>query len=246
MNKKYQFTLLCAAVLSSSAQAAVIAQFNSFEHINSDNVWLSQDASAQSNWVTTDLQDHAEGEGALNSGNRTLSNRNVYTIETTNVIGFSHNREGDSGVPTGISGESTWMTFSITADAGLELDFAGQMASADTFVASIISDISSSDWTLYYSSDGANWISLGTRTGASAPSNSSGEASVSWDLSAIGSRNEVHFLLDPQATGETNGTVSQRRLAVGNIEINANVIPEPSSLALLGFVAAFGFRRRRA
>lgn len=247
MKQKYQFTLLCAAVLSSSAQAAVIAQFNSFEH-NNGAAKVAEDNSAQTSWVTSDLIDHATGSGALGSSNRNQNNRGARTLlDTTSVISFSSNRESDAGVPNGPVGKSTWLIFSIEATTGGQFDFSGQSATADTFARGAGSGTTSADWTLYYSSDGTAWTSLGTVAGASKGGGAGVEhESVSWDLSAIGTQTEIHFLLDPQSTGGTNGSEGQRGIAVGNIEINANVIPEPSTLALLGFVAAFGFRRRRA
>ena len=82
----------------------------------------------------------------------------------------------------------------------------------DTYANTTISGTSSTDWTLYYSTDGGtSWTSLGTSTGAASSGGVSSPLGISWDLSSIGIvTTPVDFILDPVSTGGTNGSVDQR------------------------------------
>lgn len=234
---------------AAAADSAVVARFNTFTHANDEPI-LSADASSQGDWTTTDLTDLATGIGALSASNQGGANRKTNDFGTTPTIQFSSNREGDAQTPLAPGGnnESTWTTFTITASSGKLLDFAGQTATADTFAEGTgLGGTVSADWTLYYSlNGGTSWTSLGSETGASI-GGSGGESAataVSWDLGAIGSQATVVFLLDPSSTGATNGNVSQRGVAVGNLEVNATIVPEPTA-SLLGTIGILTLMRRR-
>lgn len=238
--------LLAAAALPASA--TVVARFNSFTH-TADVAVIATDASTQSGWTTSALTDQATGIGALSASNQASANRKTNDFGSTPTIQFSSNRESDSGVPTGTIGESTWSTFTISASSGNSLDFDGQMATADTFAEGTgLGGTVSANWTLYFSlNGGTTWTSLGAKTGASI-GGSGGESaatSVSWDLSAIGTQTSVAFLLDPVSTGSTNGNVSQRGVAVGNLEVNAVVVVPEVGSAFLGSLGLFSLLRRR-
>ncbi len=250
MTNRYP-VLIALAMTTFPAPGAVVARFNAFSHANNVAV-VSTDASLQTDWTTTDLTDQATGIGALSGSNQAGSNRKTNDFGTTPTIQFSSNRESDAETPLASGGdnESTWTTFTVSASGGNALDFDGQLATADTFAEGTgLGGTVSADWTLYYSLDGGvNWTSLGTETGASIGGNGgeSAATAVSWSLTSIGTQTSVAFLLDPVSTGSTNGNVSQRGVAVGNLEVNATVtaIPEPT-LPLLGSLGFLGLLRRR-
>lgn len=239
-------TSLLAIIAAGNVNAAIVAQYNSFT--TASGATVSTDASAQTDWTTTVLTDNATGTGALGQGNQAGANRQTddFGGGAGQAIGFSNNREGDSGTPTGSIGESTWLTFTVTAAGGKQLDFSGQTATADTYATTSIGG-ASADWTLYYSLDsGTTWISLGTQTGASSTSGDSTATGVSWNLGAVGTQTSVDFLIDPVSTSATNGNYNQRGVAMGNFALNATAVPEPSSAALLGLGGlALVFRRRK-
>ncbi|MCP5532867.1 MAG: hypothetical protein H7A49_16875 [Akkermansiaceae bacterium] len=241
-------TIITLAAATLPASATVVARFNSFTHA-ADVAVISTDASAQTGWTTTALTDQATGLGALSATNQSSTNRKTNDFGSTPTIQFSSNRESDAGIPTGTIGESTWSTFTVSASSGNSLDFDGQVATADTFAEGTgLGGTVSADWTLYFSLDGGtSWTSLGAKTGASI-GGSGGESAataVSWDLTAIGTQTSVSFLLDPVSTGSTNGNVSQRGVAVGNIEVNAVVLVPEVGSAFLGSLGLFGLLRRR-
>ncbi|MBK1856268.1 PEP-CTERM sorting domain-containing protein [Verrucomicrobiaceae bacterium 5K15] len=248
---KYQMILLAALIAASNTHATVVAKFDSFTH-TSNNPVLASDSSAQSSWTTTNLTDHATGTGALSAGNQESANRKTNDFGVTNAIQFSSLRELDSGPTITPVGNSSWVTFSVSATGSDLFNFVGQSATADTFAEGTgLGGTVSADWSMYYSlNGGSSWTLLSSETGASI-SGSGGESAatgVSWDLSGIGSVASVDFLIDPLSTGSTNGNVSQRGVGIGNIVVNADLaaVPEPSSSALLGLSAvAMMLRRRR-
>lgn len=247
--KKLTLLSLSFAALAASSQAAVIAQYDTFTV--SSGATVSTDASSGTSWTTSSLIDQATGTGALGNGNQTTTNRQVRGT-AGDRLSLSNAREADSGTPTGTIGESTWFTFSVTADASFAMDFTGQTASADTFADRSISSSNGANYNLYFSLDGgSNWTQVGgTQVGASTSGTTlTGPVQVVFDLSAIGQQTgTVDFLFDPVSTGAGNGTEAQRSIQFDNLVVNANIaaVPEPASTSLLGLAGmAMLLRRRR-
>ncbi|WP_058556584.1 hypothetical protein [Thiohalocapsa sp. ML1] len=229
---------MAAALSANPSQAAIVALYD-FDPNNRSGTTVDLDGSAQTTWTTSLLLDNATGTGAVTAGNQELANRDLLTGSTGNYLAFSANRESDTGRPTGSIGKSTWLTFSITPSAGVALDFVGQVATLDTYAFNNLpANVSSADWTLYYSLDGgAAWTSLSTFAGASANASAGtvGPTALSWLLTPLGLRSAaVDFLLDPVTTGAANGVTTQRSVGFDNLVVNANVtqVPVPAPLPL--------------
>lgn len=253
MNSHQICTLSFGLALATSGQAAVVASYTFDPNTVADDVAsVTDDVSAQTDWSTSSLIDQATGIGALSASNQTGTNRTVTTGATANMLSLSSNREGDAQTPVlaGGDNESTWMSFTITPGAGINLDFSGNSATVDTYAnQGGLGGTVSADWTLYFSTDGGtSWTSLGTNAGAATTGGNQniGPVALSWDLSAIGSQTSaIDLIIDPVSTAATNGNVAQRGVSFDNLVVNADVIPEPSSslLGLLGLSLAL--RRRR-
>ncbi len=242
--------------LGQSAHAAVIANYD-FEPNNLSGTQADIDGSAQTDWTTSILFDNAIGTGAVGAPNQDPLNRDLFTGNTGNFLALSSNREGDTGVPTGTTGESTWFTFDVTPSTGTTFDFTGQTASIDTYAFnSLGSGTSATDWTLYFSLDGgSSFSSLGTFAGATAgPSaGTTGPVALSWSLDSLGTQTgTVTFLLDPVSTAQTNGVVEQRATGFDNLLVEAEVIPttsepvpEPLTILGAGTAVIFGSHFKR-
>lgn len=242
-----------------SAQAAVIANYD-FDPNNVSGTQVDVDQSAQTDWITSILLDNATGTGAVGAPNQSTFNRDLLTGSTGNYLGLSSSREGDTGLPNGPIGESTWFTFDVTPSAETTFDFVGQTASIDTYsfinTAQVGTNPSTTNWTLYYRlNGGSSYTSLGTLAGASASTTgTTGPTFLSWALDALGTQTEtVSFLLDPVSTGGTNGAVLQRSTGFDNLIVEANVIPttsepvlEPLTILGAGTAVMFGtcFKRK--
>lgn len=184
---------------------------------------LDLDGSEMTTWATSNLIDAATGVGALGAGNQTEVNRILDVGETDSFLRFSSNREGDAQTPVqeGGENESTWSTFTVSpGEGGGPLAFSGGEAVVQTYAINGIGGSNQTNWTLYFSLDGGTlWTSLGTFPGAGVEGvGESGPLEIRWDLTPVGTQNSpVDFILDPVATGATNGSVAQRGLGFDNL-----------------------------
>lgn len=199
---------------------------------------LDLDGSEMTAWTTGNLIDAATGVGAVGAGNQTGANRDLVVGRTGNYLRFSSNRESDAQTPLqgGGENESTWSTFTISPGGEGPLGFNGGEAVVQTYAINGIAGNNQTDWTLYFSlDDGSTWTSLGTLAGAGIDGlGESGPVELRWDLSPVGTHNRaVSFILDPVATGATNGSAAQRGLGFDNLYVTLGVAGE---LAITGIV----------
>jgi len=199
-----------------------------FDPDEADGAQLDQNSQATPNWTVSTLMDEATGSGALSNGNQTETNRNINSSGATgNLLAFSANRESDGETPDAPGGnsESTWNRFRISADPDFEVNLTNGTALIETYASSSLGSTVSTEWTLYFSTDGgAQWASLGTQSGASTLENNSGPMLLSWDLSPIHlPTSSIEFILDPVSTGAINGTVGQRWTGFDNFTVIGEV-----------------------
>lgn len=209
----------------------VVARYD-FDPNGVSDTTVDLNGSAQTDWTTTLLLDEATGIGAVSVGNQDVNNRAIAAGKNGNYLNFSSNREGDTQTPLASGGddESTWTTFTVSPDAGGgAINFTGGFAVIDTYANINLTtpNNTAADWTLYYSiNGGTTWTSLGTQAGqATAVNGTFGPLGLTWDLSPIGNvTSAVDFILDPVATGGTNGTVGQRGVGFDNLVITASSV----------------------
>ena len=240
-----------AAANLCSVATAIVASYQ-FEASNLTGTQLAVDSSAQTSWTTSILLDNATGTGALGQGNQSGTNR---TLSGDRLL-LSSAREGDAQTPLAAGGnnESTWMSFTVTADSGTTFDFTDQDMIFNVSSGTLIgSGGVSADWSVYYSLDGGSSINLlSTQAGPSVPGSdgvsfNEADFGLTYDLTAVGSAvSNVEFYIDPVSTGRVNGSVGQRRVGIRDLQVNAIVVPEPSALGGLFGLAALLVARRRA
>lgn len=196
------------------------------DEVDAEQLDLSDELQVE--WLVSPLTDEATGNGALSSGNQTATNRTLATDgRSGGYIAFSANRESDAETPllAGGNNESTWSTFTITPQAGQTADFSTGTALLESYSGSSLAGEVSADWTLYYSTaSNLTWQSLGTQSGANSVTHGGGPTLLTWDLAPIGSQTApVAFLLDPQSTGATNGSVGQRWIGFDNLTVMGSI-----------------------
>lgn len=180
--------------------------------------------------VLGSLTDMATGLGAVSASNQGTANRALGTGVNGSYLNFSCAREFDAQTPVAAGGnnETTWTTVSIAPEpGGGQINFTGGSAVIDTYANTDQGNNTAANWTLYYSTDsGSTWTSLGTSAGQSTTTNGTkGPLGINWDLSVIGNQSApVLFALDAVATGNTNGTVTQRGVGFDNLVITAGAI----------------------
>lgn len=211
----------------------VVARFD-FDPDQTNEAIRDLDSSGGSAWDTSVLVDEAVG----------TEDRNLRPGLTGNYQSFASRRENDTQTPIaeGEPGRSTWVSFTITPQAGGgSIDFSGGTAVIDTYAFTTLGGTTSADWTLYYSTNaGTTWNSLGTPQQGATLSGAgfSGPTGLSWDLSAIGSQSDVvDFILDPSSVNyATNGAESQRHIGFDNLVVTAGSVtpgdPGESGFAL--------------
>ncbi len=214
----------------------VVARFD-FDPDQTNEATRDLDSSGGSAWDTSALVDEAVG----------TEDRNLRPGLTGNYQSFASRRENDTQTPIaeGEPGRSTWVSFSITPQAGGgSIDFSGGTAVIDTYAFTTLGGTTSADWTLYYSTDaGTTWNPLGAPQQGATLSGAgfSGPTGLSWDLSAIGSQTgTVGFILDPSTINyNNNGVESQRHIGFDNLIVTAgSVTPGESGESGFAFWAA--------
>jgi hypothetical protein len=176
--------------------------------------------------VVSELLDHAQGKGAMNTSNKSPQNikvENIPKIEGKYLM-MSLNRESDMQTPikSGGSNESTWFTFTVVPTIGNSIDFTKGLASLETYAVSSLNGPTIASYTLYYSiDDGNSWKMLQTKKGASITGPGfKGPVLINWKLNNIGViKNKIHFLLDTVSLGQSNGVLSQRSIGIDNLAI---------------------------
>ncbi|MCH7227120.1 beta strand repeat-containing protein [Haloferula sp. A504] len=222
----------------------VVSRFD-FDPNQQSGTVVDVDGSSQTAWTTGDFVDEATGTGAIGASNQATANRDRTPGLNGTYLNFSCARESDAQTPVlaGGNNESTWTTFTVTPDAGGgEIDFTGGAAVVDTYANTDQGSNTAADWTLYYSTDGGtSWTSLGTQTGqATAVNGTFGPLGLSWDLTPVGIRTApVDFILDPVATGATNGITSQRGVGFDNLVITAGSVT-PGAANFASWASGFG------
>ena len=204
----------------------VIASFNFDPGQHAGNL-LDLDNSAAAAWTTSPLVDQS-----------TLGDIDLRDSATGKALRFRSLREADDQTPLDQAwqGASTWVAFTVAPTAAdAAIGFTGGSATLDTYAWSSLGGNTSSNWTLYFSTDdGGSWTSLGTRAGALITgSGTAGPLNLGWDLSQIGSpTGPVRFILDPSTAGfATNGSIGQRAVGCENLVLTVASIAPPEDAA---------------
>lgn len=145
--------------MAANAGATVIALFD-FDPDESDGRTWDEDASAQTQWTTTNLIDIADPytavEGRKNRNFRTDTNVNNLTVssfdampegtkDTSNMLRMSARDLNEN--------DDHEFTFEVTANQGLWFDFTGQQASTMTYAWQTLGGSTQGNFTLSYRKD---------------------------------------------------------------------------------------------
>lgn len=228
-----------ALLLPIAAQAAIVAQY-SF-----DSGWSSSDTEPLTS--ASDFLDNASG-GSFSAEFGVLTTPPSTSISSQTAAWTARSVRDSS---------NTWFDFTIGLDAGANaISFSS--LTFDAYVFQTLTGPAGFDYRLYWDVDGFA-SPIGSVSGPSISTATTGSAALSFDLSALPTRTSgVTFRFDPVfASGsQTNGGVTppaayQRGGAIDNVILNATItpaqVPVPGTLLLLaaGGLAVTAMRRRQ-
>jgi MYXO-CTERM domain-containing protein len=256
--KNFCLPLLVIATVSGSAHSALVAAWDFQTTTNGGTAAVAAASSSTAN-TTPKVYVSNFGSGTLYlDGSNFSSNWNLpatgginaeinafsgTTVNADTSIGMSTTTTGAaalalvggaaSGGSYSANGKSMVFKFSMSGYAGLSISYATQRTTTG-FTSQV----------LEYSTNGANWTSIGSNTAIqSSFSASSNPPGVATDFSGITG-------LDGAAVAYVRITFSGATGASGNnrfdnVIFSANAVPAPGALALLGVAGLVGARRRR-
>ena len=203
----------------------ILALFTDFT--NDEELMVSFDQSSNQHWQTSNLKDNATGTGFKRKPNQSRYNR-----QGGDDIRLHTQRENDFGRPDGKNyGESTWFTFEIELDEGVMVDFTHHSASVTSYayIGGGLGGTSFGYYTLYYSSDGMNYVPLdGQKLGAVADKKGQvASENIKFNLSDLGLKSGKQYFLLDVVSGEGSdrgGKLSQRYIGFDDLSVSAEII----------------------
>ena len=252
--KKNTMTLMvagvCAAVVAQAANAAMVAQWDFQTTTNGGTAVAAAPATPKlfvANFGTgtlylngtngsSDFFEPATGTTSteINGfGGTTLNATGSMSTVTTGMAALAV-VGGAASVPAGTygaNGKAMVFKFSMSGLSNLSVSYAVQRTA---------SGFTTQQWD--YSTDGTTWSSAATITGIGA-SFAGGTTNVASTLGvASGLNNAANAYMRVTFTGATSSTGNNR---MDNFQFNADAIPAPGAVALIGLAGLVASRRRR-
>jgi hypothetical protein len=246
--KKNTMTLMaagvCAAVVAQVANAAMVAQWDFQTTTNGGTSVAVQDA-AQPKLYTANF-----GAGVLyGDGTNSSSNWVSSATATRELNAFSGSAVNATGsmsttmtapaclavLNTSANGKSLVFKFNLSGLKDLTASFSSQFSSTATF--------NSITWET--SINGSTWSSWGSFATGSTPGTIRGSYSQTGILSLAATANVNNSSTAYVRLTFAGATTTTSNLRLDNFQFNANAIPAPGAVALIGLAGLVASRRRR-
>ena len=235
----------CAMIAASAANAAMVAQWD-FQTTtnggtagaaapNSPLIYVSNFGAGTlylngTNGSSAWKQATSGNEISCFGGTAVNATGSMSTVTTLGALALVPGARSGNGTTTpytwAANGKSMVFKFSMTNLENLQISYATQRSSSTGFT--------THQWD--YSVDGTSWTT-GTTIGSIPTSFATSSVSI-----ASGLNNAANAYVRVTFTGATDASANTR---VDNFQFNADAVPAPGALALLGVAGLVGSRRRR-